>query len=50
MQHAGRYAEVCGPTCLADLQFEHGLVQRSSKHELLLAGQPLGLVAWSPLG
>jgi aryl-alcohol dehydrogenase-like predicted oxidoreductase len=45
-------AEVRGWSRLAGLQFEHSLVQRSSEHELLLAGQALGLgmASWSPLG
>jgi aryl-alcohol dehydrogenase-like predicted oxidoreductase len=45
-------AELRGTTRLAGLQFEHSLVQRSAEHELVPAGQALGLgmVGWSPLG
>lgn len=45
-------AELRGTTRLAGVQFEHSLVQRSAEHELLPAGQALGLgmLSWSPLG
>lgn len=45
-------AELRGTTRLAGIQFEHSLVQRSAEHELVPAGQALGLgmVGWSPLG
>lgn len=49
---AATIAEIRGSTPIAGLQFEHSLVQRSVEHELLPAGQALGLgiVAFSPLG
>lgn len=45
-------AEWRGWTRLAAIQFEHSLMQRTSEHELLAAGQALGLgmTSWSPLG
>lgn len=49
---AATIAELRGTVPIAALQVEHSLVQRSTEHELLPAGQALGLgvVAWSPLG
>ncbi|MBB2931461.1 aldo/keto reductase [Paraburkholderia silvatlantica] len=49
---AATIAELRGAVPIAALQVEHSLVQRSTEHELLPAGQALGLgvVAWSPLG
>jgi aryl-alcohol dehydrogenase-like predicted oxidoreductase len=45
-------AELQGVAPIVGLQVEHSLVERSTEHELLPAGQALGLgvVAWSPLG
>lgn len=45
-------AELRGWARVAGLQFEHSLVERTSEHELMPAGNALGLgmVAWSPLG
>jgi aryl-alcohol dehydrogenase-like predicted oxidoreductase len=49
---AATIAELRGATPIAGLQVEHSLVERTTEHELLPAGQALGLgiVAWSPLG
>lgn len=49
---AATIAELRGAAPIAALQVEHSLVERSPEHELLPAGQALGLgvVAWSPLG
>jgi len=49
---AATIAELRGAVPIAGLQVEHSLVERTSEHELLPAGQALGLgiVAWSPLG
>ena len=49
---AATIAELRGSTPIAGLQVEHSLVERTTEHELLPAGQALGLgiVAWSPLG
>lgn len=49
---AATLAELRGWAPLAGLQFEHSLVERTSEHELMPAGEALGLgmVAWSPLG
>lgn len=49
---AATIAELRGAAPIAGLQVEHSLVERTTEHELLPAGQALGLgiVAWSPLG
>jgi aryl-alcohol dehydrogenase-like predicted oxidoreductase len=49
---AATLAELRGWSRLAGLQFEYSLVQRTSEHELLPAGQAfgLGMTSWSPLG
>jgi len=49
---AATIAELRGAARIAGLQVEHSLVERTTEHELLPAGQGLGLgiVAWSPLG
>ncbi|SAL09676.1 aldo/keto reductase [Caballeronia sordidicola] len=49
---AATIAELRGTVPIAGLQVEHSLVERSTEHELIPAGQGLGLgiVAWSPLG
>lgn len=49
---AATIAELRGWARVAGLQFEHSLVERTAEHELIPAGQALGLgmVAWSPLG
>jgi aryl-alcohol dehydrogenase-like predicted oxidoreductase len=49
---AATIAELRGAVRIAGLQIEYSLVERTAEHELLPAGQALGLatVAWSPLG
>jgi aryl-alcohol dehydrogenase-like predicted oxidoreductase len=49
---AATIAELRGWARVAGLQFEHSLVERTAEHELMPAGQALGLgmVGWSPLG
>lgn len=49
---AATIAELRGSLPIAGLQVEHSLVQRTTEHDLLPAGQALGLgiVSWSPLG
>ncbi|MFP3756192.1 aldo/keto reductase [Cupriavidus sp. SIMBA_020] len=49
---ASTIAELRGWARIAGLQFEHSLVERTSEHELMPAGNALGMgmVAWSPLG
>lgn len=49
---AATLAELRGAVPIAGLQVEHSLVERTAEHELLPAGEALGLgvVAWSPLG
>jgi aryl-alcohol dehydrogenase-like predicted oxidoreductase len=49
---AATMAELRGTLPIAGLQVEHSLVERTSEHDLLPAGQALGLgiSAWSPLG
>ncbi len=49
---AATIAELRNAAPIAGLQVEYSLVERSTEHELLPAGQALGLgiVAWSPLG
>lgn len=49
---AATIAELRGTAPIAGLQVEHSLVERSTEHELIPAGDALGLgvVAWSPLG
>jgi len=49
---AATLAELRGTVAIAGLQIEYSLMQRTAEHELLPAGDALGLgvAAWSPLG